>query len=640
MQDFSQAEIKAARKKGVLESELIPYLQRKREGPEKINLDQPRVIVSNPPQAKQGAVSGGACINGGFEMGNFSNWGGSYGTTPQSGVINLNSFTPGFSFFSNPVTSRHSIMPVSGWPAPWQGPVDPIVGTPAGKKPIPIPVFPNGGNHMLRLGSPDVNNGAETAEYYFQVNAANSDFRFRYGLVMQDPTNHLRGDKPFFQYMLFDMNGSFGPQLIDFLGVVADVNAPFFESTPNADGYLVWGVSCHRKDLSLYHGHLMRAIFFTADCRLGGHFGYAYIDGLCETDFNKPILTLADEYCLGKPILADASQTQGETKYTWSVVETDASGNNPVSGTQASETFPGKIKVPKDLRVWYSAKGKTWKCGSYYRVTLKIDTECSNGDETSKVIRISCPPVPVITGPGSTCQTGTYSVNPEPGTTYNWIIGNGVASPTTGPSTTVTWSTPNAGNVIVSATNACGSKAVILKVPACKDKCCNGVKPSTQGGTLQPLGGGAYTFNPILKAGPPNQFKVTATILSTSISYPSLLCGVSGPANSYIRASNLLPPFLPPSLAVADSREIVWTSANAAGVYMPGGRVFPFKIQFPPGPGPNCTDIVTFCVKYTFTDINCNTCDLVVCYSFQRFPLINGFEPSPQLVSGGAIPGK
>lgn len=640
MQEFTKQEIEAARKLGLPEKELVPYLRAKREGFPQLRPGQPSVVVDESFTANlKKTAANSACTNGGFELGNFTNWNGSYGTLPYAtGPINLNSFTPGFATNSGPSLDSHAIMPVPGWPLSWQAPFDPLVGMLPGKTPIPIPVFPNGGNHMLRLGNPNTGRGADTASYSFFVTQAQADFRFRYALVLEDPHGHPPSQKPFFEYWIRDLGAPFsgsGGGIVDYLHITPNPNDPFFEFQGTANGPLAWRrVSCHRVDLTPYIGHTVLVFFMTGDCRLNVHYGYAYIDGLCETDFNKPVLTMENEYCVGKPIMADGTKTEGETQHTWSVVETDAAGNNPVGGTLASETFQGQITAPKDLRAWYLGKGKTFTCGKYYKVTLTTNSECSAGDQTSKVIRISCPPAPVITGPATTCESGVYSVNPEPGTTYNWIIGNGVASPTTGPSVTVNWSTPNAGSVVVSATNACGSKAVILKVGDCKDKCCAGAKPSAQGGSLTTLGGATYSFNPILKSGPPNVAKVTATLLSTSIAYPSAACGADGPASSYVIAPGTLPLFSPPTVAVPYGREIVWNAPTAPGVNIAAGKVFPFRIKLPPGPGPNCTDIVTFCVKYTFTDVNCKKCELVVCYSFKRFPLINGFEPQPQPVTG------
>lgn len=637
LQDFKKEEIEEAKKNGVLdESELIPYLRAKRDGIPEVKPDQPRMVVDDDfkKALQTGKTSTSSCNNGGFEMGDFTNWSGSYGSN-SGGTIYLNTLTPGFLTTNNPISSRHSILPMAAWPPPWQGPFDPMVGNPAGKTPIPLPVFPNGGNHMLRLGNQNSGSQAETASFYFQVTPANADFRFRYAVVLQDPgSSHAPSQKPFFTYWVYDLNHTgFGSPFIASQQVIANASDPFFET--NTNGSLVWRrVSCRKVDLSRYIGHTVWVMFATADCSLGAHYGYAYIDGLCETDFTKPIFTMASEYCPEQPMTADGTQTQGETKYSWTMVETDSAGNNPVSGTLANETFPGQITAPIDLRAWYLSKGKSFQCGKYYKVTLRTDSECSTGDETSKVILNSCKPAPVITGPNSTCEGGgNYSVNAEPGTTYNWTIINGTPSSSTGPSVNVTWNTPQNGVIHVTARNACGTTGKTLTVTACKDKCCKETTLSAAGGVLTPLGGGAYTFNPTLKAAPPNTMKIHASIVSTSIAYSPPSCGSSGPASSHVVAGGAVSGFTSPTVTVPNGREVVWTSASPLGSNIAGGKVFPFKIQLPPRPASNCTDVVTFCIKYTFTDTKCNTCEVLICYCFRRVPATKGGqEPLPQLI--------
>ena len=636
---FTKEEIEEARKRGVLESELGAYLRARREGvPESKSIEQRMTFDERIPSAVR-KTAASMCTNGGFEMGTFINWTGSYGSN-VNGTVNLNTLTPGFvTDFGNPLVSRHSIMPMPTWPAAWQGPFDPMVGTPAGKTPIPLPVFPNGGNHMLRLGNQSAGSQAETANMYFQVTPANADFRFRYAVVLQDPGgSHAQSQKPFFSYWIYDLGpypglGS-GNHIIDALNITANANDPFFQSKGTGGGEsLVWRrVSCHRVDLTPYIGHTVWVMFDTSDCALGAHYGYAYIDGLCETDFNRPIFTLGDSFCPGQPMIADGTKTEGETSYTWSVEETDAAGNNPVPGTLASETFQGEINAPIDLRAWYAGKGKTYQCNRYYKVTLRTNTECSTNDETSKVVLVSCAPSPTITGPPDTCDGGgTYSVNAEPGVSYTWNAINGVLSSTTGPTVNVTWNTPNPGILTVHASNACGSKDKALVVPACKDKCCQGVKLSVGGERLTPHGGGVYTFAPTLAAAPPNTMKVTATLVSTSIAYPSQMCGVSGPASSYIPSAASVPSFAPPSMYAPYSREVVWRSSSPLGTNISGGQSFPFDIALPPPPQ-NCTDVVTFYVKYTFTDAKCNTCELYKCYSYRRPSAPKGIEEPPTAV--------
>ena len=624
---FTKEEIEDARKKGLPEVELIPYLEARRKGIPKLQPGQQHLVID--PDFKMKLLSEksvhGNCENGGFEMGNFTNWSGSYGYN-SNGTLFLNSFTSGF------VAGRHEIASAL-WPSYFL--------------PFTPPVFPDGGNKLLRLGNNSTGSEAETVSMTFQVTPANADFRFHYAVVLEDPSGHEPNEKPFFSYLLTDLDHvGPGPGYIDGVYIVANSSDPFFEK--NANGTLVWRKdTCHKVDLSSYMGHHVTATFATADCALSWHYGYAYIDGLCEGESYKPILTMAPVYCPGQPVMADGTQTKHETQYTWTVVETDSSGSNANGATLATETFSGQITAPKDMRAWYFSKGKSFQCGHYYSVTLGTESGCGAETPVTQTLLISCPPSPTINGPSNTCDGGgTYSVNAEAGTTYTWTILNGTPSSATGTSVSVTWNTPNNGIVHVTATNACGTTGKNLTAIACKDKCCQGTTLSANGGVLIPLGGGAYTFNPTLKATPPNTMKINASMISTSIAYSPPSCGSSGPANSYVVTGGTVSGFPSPTVSVPNGREVVWTSASPLGTNISGGKVFPFTIQLPPPPSTNCADMVTFCIKYTFTDTKCNTCELVTCYCFKRFPHAKGHtgEPIPQLVqcppptTGGNLP--
>lgn len=176
--------------------------------------------------------------------------------------------------------------------------------------------------------------------------------------------------------------------------------------------------------------------------------------------------------------------------------------------------------------------------------------------------------------------------------------------------------------------------AICQNPPEQTDKCCQGTTLSATGGVLTPAGSGSYSFNPTLKAAPPNTMKVRANILGTSIAYSSTSCGVNGPASSYVINGSAVAGFTAPTVSVPNGREVSWISASPSGTDISGGKVFPFKIQLPTPPVLNCSDTITFWVKYTFTDAKCNTCEKISCYSFKRFPHAKGKtgEPMPQLV--------
>ncbi|HEY0547235.1 MAG TPA: PKD domain-containing protein [Pyrinomonadaceae bacterium] len=270
-----------------------------------------------------------------------------------------------------------------------------------------------------------------------------------------------------------------------------------------------------------------------------------------------------------------------------------------------------------------------------YNVTLSVNGGACTVMHTVTVT--AAPPVPVITGPASTCsKTATYCITRAPGVVYTWNVTNGTMTPPTMTATqiciTVTWNATGNGMITVTGTNeqGCCKSIARLFVQECQDYCCNDIRGNAVlNKDPAPLGGGLYNFSPTLTASG-NIVRVTATIISTTRTFTSGTgCGTSGPVNSYI-----VPPLssvtgFTSALSVTNGREEVWSSAT--GVNISSGVNFPFNIQFPPfasGPAGPCPDILRFCVKYTFTDDKCHTCEIIRCYEIVRTVDSTGALPS------------
>lgn len=163
---------------------------------------------------------------------------------------------------------------------------------------------------------------------------------------------------------------------------------------------------------------------------------------------------------------------------------------------------------------------------------------------------------------------------------------------------------------LLQATNkeTCCQTTSQLFVPECADFCCEGIKGEVVNSSAVPAGGGLYAFTPTLSAAG-NVTRVTATVVASSLVYVPASCGTSGPVNSYV-ATPLVPVAgLSAQLPVPGGREVVWTSASAAGTPV-NNLAFPFNIQFPPPPT-TCAASLTFYVKFTFTDKECRTCEII-----------------------------
>ncbi|MGZ3921878.1 MAG: hypothetical protein ACXVC7_16380, partial [Bacteroidia bacterium] len=196
-------------------------------------------------------TSAGPCINIDYESGSLSGW------TPSSG------YHPGFNPLGccpNPggqqlVTSGAGIDPAGGFP-----------------------VVAPGGNFSLRLGDSNTGGEADRIEQTFMVSAANANFTYRYAVVLQDP-GHTASQQPAFTVEMLDSTGAQVP--CTFYNVTAGGNIPgFFNSQSQASVvYKPW--TNVLVDLTNYIGQNVTIRFSTYDCALGGHYGYAYIDGNC-----------------------------------------------------------------------------------------------------------------------------------------------------------------------------------------------------------------------------------------------------------------------------------------------------------------------------------------------------------------------
>jgi len=194
----------------------------------------------------------GPCVNADFEQGTLNGW------VPTSG------FNPGFNAVGCCTTAGGQQLIMSG------AGTDPFGGFPV--------VFP-GGNFSLRLGDP-VNGGfADRIEQTFLVSPANANFSYKYAVVLEDP-NHPISQQPSFQVEMVDSLNNQVP--CTYFYVAAGQNIPgFFNSTTPGVIYKPWTTVL--LDLTPYIGQNLTIRFTTFDCSLGGHFGYAYIDGVCQS---------------------------------------------------------------------------------------------------------------------------------------------------------------------------------------------------------------------------------------------------------------------------------------------------------------------------------------------------------------------
>lgn len=177
----------------------------------------------------------------------------------------------------------------------------------------------------------------------------------------------------------------------------------------------------------------------------------------------------------------------------------------------------------------------------------------------------------------------------------------------------------------------CPPDTLCFVLPPCKD-CCDSVDISVKGGVKQKGNNGALIQSTV-NVTPGPVMKAQASIMSVTRStvwcprfmpgappvYVPMIAG--GPMLAQI-TSAAITPAMPLSAGITPpTNEVVWGTVPS-GVNM-GGNIG-LGLSFPGSSlGWRCRDTLTICVRYTFTDTACRTCDTVVYY---RLPRTGGIE--------------
>ncbi|MGZ3864783.1 MAG: PKD domain-containing protein [Bacteroidia bacterium] len=222
-----------------------------------------------------------SCTNVDFEQGNLGGWTSSTGYNPQyisSGCCP----SPGG---AQAITTGAGVDPCGGFPV----------------------VCP-GGTYSLKLGNNAVGGVADRIEQTFQVTTGNTNFTYKYAVVLEDP-GHSVADQPSFQIDMVDANGN--PIPCTYYQVSAGQGIPGFQNSPNCPGVIFKPWTTVSVDLSGYIGQSVTIRFTTYDCGLGGHYGYAYIDGSCSP------LAINQSHVLCSNGFTTLCAPAGFASYTW-----------------------------------------------------------------------------------------------------------------------------------------------------------------------------------------------------------------------------------------------------------------------------------------------------------------------------------
>ncbi|MFY9825500.1 MAG: hypothetical protein WAM82_29270 [Thermoanaerobaculia bacterium] len=217
------------------------------------------------------------CGNGDLEkLLDPAEWQGAFGSLPLAATNPFASFTVGL--FPGAITNFNTHQT-------WVGAgTDPNVG---------IPTTAQGSAGAVRIGNAFSGLGCELLSKTFIVTPAVSTITFWYAAVLQNPIGHPPNTQPFFWVRVTDASGTVVPGAFDFGAgsdmLIANNTNPFFQSKVVGQETVVYrDWSCAQIDLSTQVGKQVTIEFVTADCGLGAHWGYAYIDSFCGNCKGSP----------------------------------------------------------------------------------------------------------------------------------------------------------------------------------------------------------------------------------------------------------------------------------------------------------------------------------------------------------------
>ncbi len=242
-----------------------------------------------------------------FSFGNFNNWTcytgtytGAFSPWVNSGPVGGTAPT-GSPGSTSGTASQHALTTGPG--------TDPYGGFPV--------VAPGGGLFSLLLGNEEVNSHCEMVRYYIHVPVGfnNYSFNFKYAVVFQNPSGHASNEQPRFLVNGYDSATGL-PLPCATQTFVADDPAlaglGFQSITVGGETvkYLPWTVG--NLNLSGSGGKTIIVEVVSADCALGGHFGYGYFDVTSCGQFNTTVT-----FCDLKNGIITMSGPPGYQKYEW-----------------------------------------------------------------------------------------------------------------------------------------------------------------------------------------------------------------------------------------------------------------------------------------------------------------------------------
>ena len=141
-----------------------------------------------------------------------------------------------------------------------------------------LPTIPDCKDYAIRLGNQNTGAEAESISIQYLVDTAEADLLIlQYAVVMEDP-NHTPEDQPRFTLEILNSSN----QLIDPVCGYEDFIASSGLGWTTTSAGVIWNEwTTVGKDISPYHGQIVKVRLTTRDCERGAHFGYAYFNLDC-----------------------------------------------------------------------------------------------------------------------------------------------------------------------------------------------------------------------------------------------------------------------------------------------------------------------------------------------------------------------
>ncbi len=328
-----------------------------------------------------------------FESGTFNGWQCWKGTVASPNNINTITWTPNGPVAPDP--TRHIML--SSFP--FGDGLDQYGHFPRN--------CPNGSGHSIQLGNNGTGRQAEGISYTFTIPANQNEYNliYHYAVVLQDPGHH-EWEQPRMQITVTNVTDG-GLELPCPLAPFVPPGLPGFDTSDVSPPsgivvYKKWAAATVK--LNNLAGKTIELFFKTADCTLGAHFGYAYIDvnSECSSSFTGAVFCPDDAFI-------NVTAPAGYQNYTW----WNSTFTQQLGTTQTINFTPPPPPGTQIAVIVEPFAGYGCKDTLYANLLDTLTIQSQAGPD-----QVSCN--------GSVVQLG---VIPKPGYVYSWSPAAGLNNP-------------------------------------------------------------------------------------------------------------------------------------------------------------------------------------------------------------------